>query len=98
MEDGRDREAHPDALHALYARGRAAWPDVELDVATFTTHAARQLGDGASDDVRADDYYLAIACTAGRQRAISALDKHYLSTLVPALVRRGYDAATAADV
>jgi len=85
-------------LCTLHARGRDAWPAVELDVATFSTLAATQLGDGPRHDVRADDLYLAIACVARVDRAIIAFDKHYLSGLASALVRRGQDRAAAADV
>jgi hypothetical protein len=53
MVTGVERE-----LCTLHARGREAWPGVELDVATFSTLAANQLGDGPFDDVRADDLYL----------------------------------------
>jgi hypothetical protein len=47
-------------LCTLHARGREAWPGVELDVATFSALAAKQLEDGPLDDVRADDLCLAI--------------------------------------
>jgi RNA polymerase sigma-70 factor (ECF subfamily) len=91
-------EGKQDALRVLHARGREAWPDVELDLATFSTLATRQLGDGALDDVRADELYLAIACAARVDQAIAAFDSHYLSGLAPVLIRRGRDTATAIDV
>lgn len=91
-----------EALRALYARGRAAWPSIDLDPVTFSTLTAYRLADGDGngelDDIRADELYLAIACAAGVDCAIVALEKHYLSGLVFALVRRGQDAATAADI
>jgi RNA polymerase sigma-70 factor (ECF subfamily) len=93
MVTGAERE-----LRTLHARGREAWPGVELDVATFSALAANQLGDGPFDDVRADDLYLAIACTARVEQAIIALDKHYLARLACALIRQGQDRAAAADV
>jgi len=85
------------ALRSLHARGRTAWPEIELDITQFSMLAARQLGNGPFDDVRAGELYLATACTAGVARAIADLDTHYLSGLVAVLVRRGHDAATAAD-
>lgn len=90
-------ELKQEALRALHARGREAWPDVDLDLAAFSTMAARRLGEGPFDDIRAGDLYLAIACAASVDRAIADFDKHYLSGLTLALVRHGHDAATAAD-
>lgn len=58
-------------LCTLHARGREAWPGVELDIATFSERAANQLGDSPFDDVRADDLYLAIACAARVNRQSS---------------------------
>lgn len=60
--------------------------------------AERCLRAGAIDDIRAGDLYLAAACAAGIDAAISAFDKHYLSEIATALVRRGHDAAATADV
>jgi RNA polymerase sigma-70 factor (ECF subfamily) len=91
-------ELGSEAMCALHQRGREAWPGVELDIATFSKLAAGHLRDASLDDVRAADLYLAMACTARVDRAISALDKHYLSRLAPALIRQGQDGATAADV
>jgi len=89
---------HEHQLCELHARGRDAWPGVELDVATFATLAANQLDDGPFDDVRADDLYLAIACAARVEQAIIAFDTHYLGRLASALIRDGQDRAAAADV
>jgi RNA polymerase sigma-70 factor, ECF subfamily len=84
-------------LCALHARGREAWPGVEIDIATFSERAANQLGDGPFDDMRADDLYLAIACAARVKQAIIAFDRHYLAGLASALIRQGQDRAAAAD-
>jgi RNA polymerase sigma-70 factor (ECF subfamily) len=93
MVTGVERE-----LCTLHARGRGAWPGVELDVTTFSALVANQLGDGPFDDVRSDDLYLAIACTARVEQAIIAFDKHYLVRLASALIRQGHNRAAAADV
>jgi RNA polymerase sigma-70 factor (ECF subfamily) len=85
-------------LCTLHARGREAWPGVELDVPTFSALAANQLGDGPLHDIRADDLYLAIACAARVEQAIIAFDKHYLTRLASVLIRQGQDRAAAADV
>jgi len=92
-----NRQTCQDALSALHARGREAWPEIALDLATFSTQAARRFDEGSIDDIRAEDLYLAIACAAGIDRAIAAFDRHYLAGLAAALTRRGYDATTAAD-
>lgn len=91
-------EAKQEALRVLHARGRAAWPDVELDLATFSMLATKQLGDGALDEIRAGELYLAIACAARVDQAIAAFDRHYLSGLTPVLIRWGQDTAAATDV
>ncbi len=93
MVTGSERE-----LCTLHARGREAWPGVELDMATFSARAANQLDDGPLDDVRADDLYLAIACAARIKQAIIAFDRHCLAGLASALIRQGHDRAVAADV
>lgn len=85
-------------LSALHARGREAWPDIDLDLVTFSDLAAPRLGDRLGDTVSAADLYLAIACIAGVETAITALDKRYLSGLAALLVRHGQDPATADDV
>jgi len=85
-------------LLALYTRGRAAWPAIDLDLATFSALAAGSIGEGPIDDARAGDLYLAIACQVGNDPAILAFDRHYLSRLIPVLIRRGLDSARAADV
>lgn len=87
-----------EALRVLHLRGKAAWPEIELDVATFATRAVRTLAQGPFEGIRADELYLAIACAANIHCAIAALDRHYLSPIAPVLVRRGQDPATASDV
>jgi len=83
-------------LCMLHARGSERWPEVDLDLATF--QALARLVDGPFDDIRADELYLAMACAAGNEEAVAALDRHYISGLVRCLLTRGYDEATAADV
>ena len=90
-------EVNHEAMTALHALGREAWPEIALDLATFSALAARRAGDRPPDAQRAGDLYLAAACAAGVERAIAAFDRHYLSQIAAALVRRGHDAAAAAD-
>ena len=86
------------ALGALHAQGRAAWGDVDLDIATFSRLAARRIGNIGIDDIRAGELYLAIACTMQIPRAIIAFDGHYVRGLAALLTRRGHEPAIAADV
>src|ERR1700712_355050 len=74
-------------LSALHARGREAWPDIDLDLVTFSDLAAPRLGDRLGDAVSAADLYLAIACIAGVETSITALDKRYFSGLAALLIR-----------
>jgi RNA polymerase sigma-70 factor, ECF subfamily len=85
-----------EALNRLHMLGRAAWPEIALDIAAFSALAMCRL-DGSLDDLRAGDLYLAIACAAGVEQAIAAFDRQYLAGLASALVRRGHDPAIAAD-
>jgi RNA polymerase sigma-70 factor (ECF subfamily) len=87
-----------DSLCMLHALGQSAWPEIDLDLAAFSATAERCLTAGPVDDIRAGDLYLATACAAGVGAAIAAFDKHYLAEIAAALVRRGHDAAAAADV
>ncbi|HEX8106216.1 MAG TPA: sigma-70 family RNA polymerase sigma factor [Kofleriaceae bacterium] len=90
-------EIDQEALCALYSLGRAVWPEIDLDIATFSTLAGPRMSTVRLDTLRAGDLYLAAACAAGVERAIAALEQHYLSGIASALVRRGYDAAAVAD-
>lgn len=89
---------HEELLRTLYMQGRAVWPEIELDFATFSALATGKLDDGPIDEVRGDDLYLVAACVAHSQQAIIALDTRYLSPIASCLVRRGYSAAAADDV
>jgi RNA polymerase sigma-70 factor (ECF subfamily) len=90
-------EVDQELLSTLHSLGREAWPEIDLALGTFSSLVARQLREGRRDDIRADDLYLAAACAAGIEPAITAFDRYCLSGIAPALVRRGYDPAIAAD-
>lgn len=90
-------EVHQEALRVLHSLGRAAWPEIELDLAAFSTLAACRVNELPPGGLRAGDLYLAAACAAGVERAIAAFEQHYLSRIASALVRRGHDAAATAD-
>jgi RNA polymerase sigma-70 factor (ECF subfamily) len=65
-------------LGELYARGREAWPDVELSREAFDLRAS-QLSDPALDF--AGDLYLACACAEGSKRATDHFERKFLPEL-----------------
>ena len=71
------------ATDALWAIGRAAWPELDAPRAAFDACGARA-GGGA---LRADDLYLACACATGDEAAIAALAGAHEASL-PAVVAR----------
>jgi RNA polymerase sigma-70 factor (ECF subfamily) len=91
------RREHQELLRALYMRGRAAWPAIELDIAAFSAFAAGKLDGGPLDEIRSDDLYLVAGCIAHIEQALIVLNMHYLSPAASRLVRSGYNAAAADD-
>lgn len=76
------------ALHALWQMGRTRWPTVELDAGLWAQHLAESVRRAEGTElssvlsgVHAEDFYLACACGLGREEAIAAFDKTYLSQL-----------------
>lgn len=79
-DDGAAVEEH---LASMLSEGREAWPDCEVSDADFIEHLARLLGD--SDDlvaalevVRAEDVYLACACTLGQSEALRVFEAKFI--------------------
>ncbi len=64
-------------LQRLAGEGRAAWPDVPLDDATFARRAEPLLADGGA--LHAGDLWLACACAEGVPQAIDAFERAFLS-------------------
>ncbi len=59
-------------------QGRAAYPDITVDVAVLTAHATRHsLPDGA-EHPHAADLYLACACSTGNAAAIAIFDREVM--------------------
>jgi RNA polymerase sigma-70 factor, ECF subfamily len=78
--DGERLEA---VLQELFARGRAAWPALDVPVEAFAHHLAAvcEPGEGAVDQLRAlkaEDLYLACGCALGVPAAVAVLDDVYL--------------------
>jgi RNA polymerase sigma-70 factor (ECF subfamily) len=67
----------------LVARGRAAWPNINIAAETFTQYVTERLeaGEGATEaaDLHIEDLYLACGCALGMKEAVRALDERFLS-------------------
>ncbi|MBX3155997.1 MAG: transcriptional regulator [Deltaproteobacteria bacterium] len=79
----------PEGTEAAWRAGRAAWPGVELERASFAAYLAKL-------DPRAaarfpEDVYLAAACAAGLPAAVAAFERELLATARSAI--RSIDAA-----
>src|SRR5262249_20262887 len=74
-------------LHALHARGRESWPQVDLDLDSFSQHVTTRAPLDKLDLLHAGDLYLSAACTHGDATAITLVDAHYIATLTSALPR-----------
>jgi RNA polymerase sigma-70 factor (ECF subfamily) len=72
-------------LARLHAVAREAYPDLNVDIATFAAELARRLRAHADPDqlrrVRAEHVYIAIACAAGDELAIRRFDTEFLEEL-----------------
>jgi RNA polymerase sigma-70 factor (ECF subfamily) len=74
-------------LALLYARGREAWPELELSEDAFVAHASRH-GEASADF--AADLFLACACAEGVSNAIERFEEKLLPEL-----ERGFAKVTA---
>jgi RNA polymerase sigma-70 factor, ECF subfamily len=67
----------------VVARGRAAWPTINIEGETFAGYVRERLeaGEGAAEaaDLHVEDLYLACGCTLGMNEAVRALDERYMS-------------------
>jgi RNA polymerase sigma-70 factor (ECF subfamily) len=77
-------------LAALYERGKAAWPQITLELEAFAAHCAA-LEHGSHVDL-----YLACACARRDPAALDAFERHVIAE-VPAYVSRLDAGATFAD-
>ena len=89
------RAAAAPTITALVARGRAAWPGLDIDAAHFAAYLATRLGDG-DDGLYVEDLYLACACVEQLPRAFTTFDDRYLGA-VPHYVSRLDRSAPFAD-
>ena len=90
-------------LLALVARGRQAWPALDVPDEAFLRHIAERLpaeGDLLSvlAATHAGDLYLACACTRGDQRAIAEFDAGFIAQITKYLSRSDAMPAVADEV
>jgi RNA polymerase sigma-70 factor (ECF subfamily) len=91
-------ESGLDEVAVLHARGREAWPDVALELATFRAFMTERLEGATLESLNAAGLYLACACAAGDPRAHAALDSRYIATLDPALAHLDASGVAKEDV
>jgi RNA polymerase sigma-70 factor (ECF subfamily) len=84
-----------DAVRALFAAGRAAWPTVTLDEPTFAAWIAER-GDPAT--LHGGELFLACACAQGDRAALEAFDKRYIADVPSFLARTSPTPALVDDV
>jgi len=77
-------------LVALWARARAAWPEIAISIEDFIAHLIRvaHRPGGELARVRAAEVYLALACLRGDTRAQGVFDREYLPTVDAALAQQ----------
>ena len=78
-------------LRSLYQRGRARWPQLELDFDDLKA----AIGKEPPDALHAEDLYLAVACARGVEGAIEAFEQHCLGAGALAAAVRRIDGAPA---
>ena len=89
LRPGVDREALDARLHALWWRGRARWPEIDLPAKVFVAYLARRLdGDDlqlALGQLAATDLYLACACGRGDRAALRCFEAELMPQVEKAL-------------
>jgi RNA polymerase sigma-70 factor (ECF subfamily) len=88
------------ALRRLVEAGRAAWPDIALDVDAYARHLRRHLGTAPPEGARLNlgDLYLACACFHGDRAALEIFDGEVLSHVPTFLARIDASPAFADEV
>jgi RNA polymerase sigma-70 factor (ECF subfamily) len=83
---------------ALLAAGRAAWPEIVVDVAALGAHLDRLEVSEADFALRARDLFLGIACATNAAGAHAVFEREVLPAVDLALRRFRFDSATLAEV
>ena len=71
----------PSAIEVLYRRARAALHGLEVERSVFEAPARRALAAASSDEIHAEDLYLACACAGGDSKAIELFEHRYAEVL-----------------
>lgn len=95
--EGDDRSIE-DALLALIARARGAWPGIRLDDQVFARFLGERSTDRSFDAVHAEDLYLACACLHGDQAAVDAFERTIITALPQVIGRIDGSPSFVADV
>lgn len=97
---GRSSAAY--AAHALWERGRRAWPELDVPFDAFADHLARRLGGEApphlTGELCAEDLYLAVACGRGSGAAAAAFEERFVPTIDRSIARMRADAAASDEL
>jgi len=79
------------AIATLWTRGRAAFPELELDLELFAAHIAHANGPDVElsllEKLSGEDLYLACACAHGSPGAIAEFERRHASTIERAVRR-----------
>jgi RNA polymerase sigma-70 factor (ECF subfamily) len=79
------------SFEELIAQARAAWPQVQVDDATFRAYLAERLGEESWDSALASrrlaDLYLCCACARGDSRAIASFRQSFLAAIIHSVSR-----------
>jgi RNA polymerase sigma-70 factor (ECF subfamily) len=82
-------QAAYEATCSMFARGRAAWPQLRLPEAQFFAHVARYQADQDRYYMHADDLYLAVACLRNVSGAPEAFQRVHRPAVIGCLRRVG---------
>jgi len=90
-------------LIELHARGKATWPEVDVDPAAYVTHLARVAPEGdevvhALAEIHTDDLYLACGCVGGQEDAARAFEDRVLPGAAKAIRRTDPDPAFVQEI
>ncbi|HKE15925.1 MAG TPA: sigma-70 family RNA polymerase sigma factor [Kofleriaceae bacterium] len=90
----------PESEAELAARGRAAWPDLEVEPVAFAGYVASRAAEAgvAAGQLCVEDLYLACACAGGDDRAVEAFVRHVLPHVEAAVLSAGAGAADLEEV
>lgn len=83
------RSVDDQAIEQAFARGKQAWPGIEVDLSTFRTHCERVLGEAPEWEWArfAPELFLCCGCARGDVEATRALESDTLPHVVKAISR-----------